>query len=128
MTTNGLMALDDVCAAVGVLRKPTVHLWAWLGVLGWWLIGDAVTTLYGLSIGLQESNALLAPIVEGIGALPALILFKAVILAVSVGVYLLLMRLHKPRIAAGIPLGLFAVGFAATAWNSYLILIVWGLI
>jgi len=91
-------------------------LWG-LAVAGF-VVGDAVTTLAGLSIaGVVETGPVVGPLLRqhGLGVIP---LVKLATVAAGYVAW----RLAPSPHAAGIPLGLALVGVAATGWNVFVLL------
>jgi len=90
----------------------------WLLAVTGFVVGDAATTLAGLSVpGVVETGPVVGPLLRqhGLGVLP---LLKTATVAVA---YLAWRLLPSPH-AAGIPLGLALVGAAATGWNVSVLL------
>jgi hypothetical protein len=93
-------------------------LWG-LAVAGF-VVGDAATTLAGLSLaGVVETGPVAAPLLDRHGV-AVLALLKMLTVAAAYLVWRLLPAPH----AAGIPLGLALVGAAATGWNLAVLLAV----
>lgn len=84
----------------------------WIGALVTYGVGDLLTTAYGLSNGVPESNVLPSAVLDaaGFGGLVALKLAFVSLAFVA--------WTHGPDDARhGIPVGLALVGAAVTAWN-----------
>lgn len=91
------------------------HLWA--AVVAFFVVGDLVTTVVGLTMtGLSEGGPLAAVVYERYGV-GALVLMKPV----AVAAFYLLWRVVPSPHDVGVPIALAAVGVLATAWNSLLL-------
>jgi len=131
MTVNGLMAPDDVRALLRssyrALRHapddPDAHRGVWtLAVLA--AIGDVVTTLIGLQIdGVVEANSVMLELWPALGGpLPGMILAKALVLALGVGVWIVARR-YSRAIALAVPAAFVLVWQFAVVVNVVVILV-----
>ncbi|MFW6003808.1 MAG: hypothetical protein ACOCPT_05250 [Halanaeroarchaeum sp.] len=92
---------------------PTLHRWAWISAVVFFVAGDFVTTTLGLTVdGVVERNSILAPLVAEHGVVVILVL-KAVVVG---GGYVFYRTLPRPH-DVGVPLGFATVGVAVTGWN-----------
>ena len=89
----------------------------WATVVAFFVVGDLVTTVVGLTMtGLTEGGPLAAVVHARYGVI-ALVLLKPVAVAAF---YLLWRAVPSPH-DVGVPLALATVGILATAWNSLLL-------
>jgi len=101
--------------SVGRLQRlqPTL----WLLAVGFFGIGDLVTTTVGLRLsGIVEAGPLVGPLIDryGVGSLFAL---KSLALAASYGIWQLVPSPHR----VGVPLGLAVLGIVVTGWNTVIV-------
>lgn len=109
------MAVSD---AVHVLDERARLLWV-LGV-AWYGVGDAATTLYGLTRtthSIAEAGPVAGVAFSAYGAAGIVSLKLAVFVLAAVA-----WRLAPRPQAVGVPLGLAAFGVLVTAWNAFVIL------
>jgi hypothetical protein len=66
------------------------------------LILDAALTVYGIRLGLTESNPVAADLIANIGVVPALALLKGAALAVAVGGWFLLPETYRGLVPAAL--------------------------
>jgi len=85
-----------------VAALTTAHAaWLWVAViLG--LVFDAALTVYGIRIGLTESNPVAADLIARVGVVPALAVLKGAALAVAVGGWFLLPTRYRGLVPAGL--------------------------
>jgi len=107
------MSLTNAEARVSI---PS-HFGLWTLALLLFVAGDTLTTAYGLSVGLVESNPAPAHIIEAYGHW-GMVAVKALFVSVVGVAY---MRIRPRTAAVGIPLGLISVGGIVTAYNALLI-------
>ena len=94
----------------------------WVLAVGFFLVGDLVTTSIGVSTGqIAEVGPLADPIVSRYGV-SGMVALKFVVVG---GSYLVWTLLPSPE-RVGIPLGLLLVGALVTAWNGFVLLSVSG--
>lgn len=89
--------------------QPTL----WIVAVGFYGIGDLVTTAIGLRVsGVVEASPVVGPLLDlfGVGTLFVL---KGVTLTASYAVWHLVPDPHR----TGVPLGLAVVGVTVTGWN-----------
>lgn len=95
--------------------------WLWGATLLFFVVGDALTTTFGIRFGAVEANPfpayLLAFAGSEFGILVIILAWKAILLAAFAGLYRILPRPH----AYGIPIGLAALGLFAVVWNTAII-------
>lgn len=103
---DGIRALAD--------REPLL----WLGAVALYGVGDAVTTVVGLSTGRgAEAGPIAAGLIEAHG-FAGLLLLKVV----TVGLFYLLWRLVRTPGRVAIPAALLVVGAFVTTWNVIVLL------
>ncbi|WP_338739454.1 DUF5658 family protein [Haloplanus salilacus] len=66
------------------------------------LVLDAALTVYGIRLGLTESNPVAADLIARVGVVPALALLKGASLAVAVGGWFLLPERYRGLVPAGL--------------------------
>ena len=87
----------------------------WLFVGAFFIIGDLVTTYYGLTyLLITEGNPLAASLYSSYG-FGSLVLTKAIFTGIMFSIWRRMN--HQSRI--GIPIGLAVIGGFATVWNSF---------
>lgn len=94
----------------------------WALAIGFFFVGDLVTTSIGVSSGqIAEVGPLGDPIVSRYG-LPGMVALKLAVIGLS---YLAWKVVPRPD-RIGIPLGLLFVGVVVTVWNAFVVLSVFG--
>ena len=85
-----------------VAALATAHAaWLWVAVIVG-LVLDAALTVYGIRLGLTESNPVAAGLIANIGVVPALAILKGAALAVAVGAWFLLPKSYRGLVPAGL--------------------------
>lgn len=85
---------------------------AWLGVFVFFVVGDVVTTTFGLSVGAYESHPVADTVLRTVGV-AGMVAAKAFV----VGVAWFLYR-RAEAYPTAVPLSLAAMGVGITAWNT----------
>ncbi len=94
--------------------------WAWLAAIALYVVGDISTTAVGLNIGAVETNPAPLAVFDAIGLWPAMLLLKAVVLAL-LGV-LWVCSPEEWRVV--VPATLSMVGAVVVANNSHVVAVV----
>lgn len=90
----------------------------WGLAIAFYLVGDTVTTFWGLSTdGVVEAGPIAGPLIEAYGRF-GLLAIKAVTFGFFVGVW----SLFEPPTRVAVPLAVLVVGAAVTIWNLAVIL------
>ena len=94
-------------------HQPTL----WLLAVGFFGVGDLVTTAAGLRLsGIVEAGPLVGPLIDSYGV-GSLVVLKCLALVGSYGIW----RLTPPPHRIGVPLGLAVLGVAVTGWNTVVV-------
>lgn len=94
-------------------RQPTL----WLLAVGFFGVGDLVTTAVGLRLsGVIEAGPLVGPLIGRYGV-GSLFVVKTLALVGSYGVWRLVPAPHR----IGVPLGLAVLGVVVTGWNTAIV-------
>mgnify|MGYP006275828315 FL=1 len=89
----------------------------WLLAVGFFGVGDLVTTAVGLRLsGVVEAGPLVGPLIDRYGV-GSLFVLKSLALAGSYGVWRVVPAPHR----IGVPLGLAVLGVAVTGWNTVIV-------
>jgi hypothetical protein len=107
-TSDSSVESETVGPAVGgvwfsrLAALTTAHAaWLWTAVVVG-LVLDAALTVYGIRLGLTESNPVAADLIARVGVVPALALLKGAALAVAVGGWFLLPEPYRGLVPAGL--------------------------
>lgn len=85
-----------------IAQLTTVHATGlWTAVIAG-LVLDAVLTVYGIRLGLTESNPVAADLIASVGVVPALLILKTAALAVGVGGWMLFSEPYRGLVPAGL--------------------------